>query len=186
MKTIYQKAWEIYCAETAGSMDVRDHPEDLPAHVMHRFMEKQATPLPKLAPHNLRRTIFGVVESMDDLFEGYAYSYDRENYQGGRNPVRPEGYYFFNSEDPRIDVWIRGPKHQFLGSLGAKPKYEIATELRKHCTESRFQSFTLIPWHHAECALILATDCRFIASPWLGFIDIAKVPTINPDNTEVK
>ena len=34
------KAWETYCEETAGSMDVRDFWCELPAHVQRRYLRQ--------------------------------------------------------------------------------------------------------------------------------------------------
>jgi hypothetical protein len=35
-----QRAWELYCAETAGDMDVRDFWWELPAKVRMRYLDK--------------------------------------------------------------------------------------------------------------------------------------------------
>jgi hypothetical protein len=37
-----QLAWELYCQETDGSMDVRDHWEDLPDYVQQIYLQKVA------------------------------------------------------------------------------------------------------------------------------------------------
>ena len=33
-------AWEIYCRETSGSMDIRDFWNELPEYVQHIFLKK--------------------------------------------------------------------------------------------------------------------------------------------------
>lgn len=35
-----QEAWELYCAETAGDMDVRDFWEELPKKAQDLYLEK--------------------------------------------------------------------------------------------------------------------------------------------------
>ena len=40
MSKLEQLAWEIYCEETAGSMDVRNFWEELPERVQRMFIEK--------------------------------------------------------------------------------------------------------------------------------------------------
>lgn len=40
MSAIEQAAWELYCAETAGSMDVRDFWCELAPRVQSHYIEK--------------------------------------------------------------------------------------------------------------------------------------------------
>lgn len=40
MNDLESRAWEIYCQETAGSMDVRDFWWELPEHVQSIFLDK--------------------------------------------------------------------------------------------------------------------------------------------------
>lgn len=40
MTEIEVTAWELYCKQTAGSMDVRDFWHELPAHVQKLFIDK--------------------------------------------------------------------------------------------------------------------------------------------------
>lgn len=40
MNTSEKKAWELYCKETAGSMDVRDHWEELSAHMQRHYKRR--------------------------------------------------------------------------------------------------------------------------------------------------
>lgn len=40
LNSLEQKAWELYCKETAGGMDVRDHWEELPQRVREHYLTK--------------------------------------------------------------------------------------------------------------------------------------------------
>lgn len=40
MPALEQRAWEIYCEETAGDMDVRDFWEELPQVIKNHFLAK--------------------------------------------------------------------------------------------------------------------------------------------------
>lgn len=40
MTKLEELAWDIYCKETAGSMDARDFWEELPERVQRMFIEK--------------------------------------------------------------------------------------------------------------------------------------------------
>jgi len=37
-----EQAWQLYCKETAGDMDVRDFWHELPPHVQQIFLDKVA------------------------------------------------------------------------------------------------------------------------------------------------
>lgn len=40
LSQIEEKAWTLYCKETAGSMDVKDFWQEVPLYVQHIYLEK--------------------------------------------------------------------------------------------------------------------------------------------------
>lgn len=44
MEQLKQRAWELYCEETRGDLDVRDHWDDLPAVVQRMFINRVRNP----------------------------------------------------------------------------------------------------------------------------------------------
>jgi hypothetical protein len=139
---------------------------------------------------SIKKTIFGVVESLDAFFEQYIYCAERFDkgsgtsaYSGRIWTPHPKGFYFCASEYDSMKTWIKPPACK--GALYVKPKDGIVRPLQNVCCNAAFQAFKIIPWRHTGHALVTATDVLMIAHPWLGFVPLASIPEINAQNTPI-
>jgi hypothetical protein len=88
-----------------------------------------------------------------------------------------------SADDDRIQTWI-GPMASG-GSLSCKPKAVVELAIQARCTAGRIGSFQIIPWRKYGVALVQANDHNFIAKPWVGFVPLNLIPTLNPETTGI-
>lgn len=122
----------------------------------------------------LDKTAFGMIDSLDQLFDGFEYFEHVITKGSGSYIKRPSGWYFLSAEQPGIPVQTFGGKRrQWL--LCAKPSASILAA----CL-SRWEpdSFRLIPWHRQGVALVMASNSRYINEIWLGFIPLSAIQPI--------
>jgi hypothetical protein len=140
-----------------------------------------------LSQENIKKTYFGVVTDISEIFERFLYCHDATFHpdRGSLTP-RPEGFYFCPGRGTTVETWLNwGKPRPKSGNLSVKPTYKVATAVLKRSMEGKIGGFQIIPWEHAGHALIIGSDSTGIASVWLAFIPLDKLPTINQDNTPI-
>lgn len=153
-------------------------------------MDQNVTNLARvIGEENLKYSSFGLVADLSVLFDAFIYCRDKEvpssNHRSGTrlDTPRPAGFYFFTADDDRIQTWI-GPLASG-GSLACKPNRTVVETMQRRCTGNKIGSFRMIPWPTKGVMLIEALDHAFIAKPWVGFVPINLIPTLNPETTGI-
>lgn len=193
--TVNEKAWRYYCAVTPNRDSSHNEFRDLTPRLQDVLVVASNGSIDGLAPDRIRKTIFGVVDNLSDLFDEFQYSFEvrtpvysdtrfgvSKQYQTTR--PRPKGFYFISSEDKRIKTWAPRGKQPYAGSLGCRPNQRVSDQVCDLCTDAEFQSFKIIPWVALGVALVTSCDVNFIAEPWVAFVKLDGIPEINPDNTK--
>lgn len=136
----------------------------------------------KLDENWLAKVQFGIVASLDDLFDGFIYCRQEPAPQGGTRTVRPNGWYFCSGREATGIVTFQPGKHP--GScLYTKPKPHVLQAVLERSLEGEVGAFYITAWPGREYALVHATDSTGIANPWLAFVLLDSLPEINPENT---
>jgi hypothetical protein len=130
----------------------------------------------ELSGYQIGKTLFGIINSLDELFDGFTYTNCTPD--NGRQPLRPENYYFLASDANCIDTW--GNKKMTI-SLGARPLKNVLAATVRRCTGTKVGSFHIVPWPDCGYTLIFANDTNHIAQPWLAFIRTDNLPILNVD-----
>lgn len=142
------------------------------------------TSVPILNKEQLRRALFGLVESLDEIFAEFAYS-QKLPFHPHRGSItkRPENFIFLSGGGTTIETW--GDKNMNI-SLGARLKPSVQRKVEDHCCERGIGGLEIHQWRFANVALIGATDHFYIANPWIAFIPLEKLPAININNTPLR
>lgn len=126
------------------------------------------------------RTMFGMIANLDVLFSQFAYV---EIPVAKRNTdYAPPGMYFLSSEHAAIKPFADPRPHG--PALHVRPLDAVRDAVKARCCEGRIGSFSIMVWPDTGYALVMANDRMMIANPWVAFVPVAALPTINPDNTE--
>lgn len=147
-----------------------------------------------LEPDKISKTLFGIMPSLDSLFEDFVYCRSvRLGQHGGTRAIHPPGYFFFASETPAIKTWGDDALASCLKQgLYVKPHSGVRRRVERHCTpringasDDYIGSFRIIAWEPYGHALIVASDSNMIANPWVAFVPLAGLPTIDLTTTEI-
>ena len=145
----------------------------------------------KLPADQLAKTSFGLIESLDELFEGFLYCRQETALHQGTWSVKPAGWHFMSGINTFERVITFPPGHRHPGPcLYTKPaaKTMEAMERRAMMDKGDF-SFDLRtrkgPGYDDGVTLVMGTDYTMIPNVWLAFIETDKLPAINPENTKI-
>lgn len=130
----------------------------------------------------LNKTIYGVIQSLDEIFEpGFIYGKHESAPGRGSWTLKPEGFVFLAGDGVRMQSFGTGKNHH--DNLNVKPRAEVAKRILTYCIGEWLQSFSIITWKDCEMSLITAGDNTGIPQPWVAFIPTANLPIVNYDNT---
>lgn len=143
------------------------------------------TTIQAIAADNLKKTYFGVIASLSELFTDFIYAVEYRPAVGGTAYDAPDGYYFMASKHPGIATWAEGVCQRRVKPLYAKPSAAVYKAMMYRCMEGRIGSFEIIPWPHCGHALVVGRDSTGIANVWLAFIPLDALPVIDATNTPI-
>jgi hypothetical protein len=147
-----------------------------------------------LEKQSVDRTLLGIVPSLNSLFEAYAYCRQVQlGKHSGTHTIHPPGYFFLSSETESIKTWGDDQlASMFNQSLYVKPHPGVRRIVERYCTsringasDDYIGSFKIIAWEPYGHALVVASDSNMIANPWVAFVSLASLPTINLTTTEI-
>lgn len=128
----------------------------------------------------LAKTSFGIIQSLDEIFEGFMYC---PNSRDPSNMKYPPGFVFCSGRETGKVITFTDPSPWKGATLAVKARAHTMAAIEARCCEGNLGSFSIIPWPQYGYALIHATDKMMIANPWVAFIALDKLPSINPTNT---
>lgn len=139
-----------------------------------------------LDPKQLAKTRFGLIQSLDELFDGFLYCRTKMSADQGSWSIHPDGWYFCSGIDTFQRVITFPPGHPHPGPvLYTKPKPHVKQAVLDRSMEGKMGSFSLNTWKNHGMVLINATDSTSIPHIWLAFMPVEALPAINPDNTRI-
>lgn len=114
----------------------------------------------------IEKTLLGVVPNLDSVLSGFEYL--------PKGDSRLSNKYFISSKFEGIKSF----SSQYRNALYADLNPELVDKIQANCCEGKIGAFRLIPWKSEGVALLLADDKLMIASPWICFIPLDSLPTI--------
>lgn len=139
-------------------------------------------------PPNLAKCKFGIVQSLDELFEQFLYCKQASASGHGTWAVKPDGHWCFISYDRQAPIVTFPPGHRHPGPcLYTRPKNRVIEHMwTRAMTDNVRFSFCIETFRPDEpWSLITGTDSTMIPQVYLAYIETARLPAIDPTNTRI-
>lgn len=138
-------------------------------------------------PPNLARCQFGIIQTLDELFEGFVYCKQASSPGQGTWSIKPDGWCFI-SYDRQAPIVTFPPGHRHPGPcLYTKPKAAVLDHMwTRAMTDNVTFSFSIETFRPGEpWTLITGTDSTMIPTVYLAYIATAELPVIDSTNTKI-